>query len=145
MRQLFAILFAPILLFWSAKPPEVLPPDYLITEITLACPDRSPALLEFTEPQDLEQVLEYLRSVPLLGNAGRDSMDFSMPLYTIRLSHITGRVTEYRQLGSEYLCKNNSSWHRIAPEDGCVLEELFGAFSPGPAGKNDCVTPKNIV
>ena len=48
-------------------------------------------------------------------------MNEALPLYTLRLTHVNGRVTEYRQLGAEYLAKNNSLWYHIDPEQGGFL------------------------
>ena len=80
------------------------------------------------------RILRYLRFVPLHGQADTDSMAGSLPLYTVRLTHATGRVTEYRQLGNEYLSKNDSPWYHIDPEDGCLPDNLFSQFFPGPGG-----------
>ena len=82
----------------------------------------------------MAEILQYLRTVPLLGQADKDSMDSLLPLYTVRLTHATGRVTEYRQFGAEYLSKNDSPWYHIDPEDGRLPENLFSQFFPGPGG-----------
>ena len=125
MRQFLASILTPFILFCTAVPPEATPPDYLVTEITVTCPDRSPAPLQFTDQQDMAEILQYLRTVPLLGQADKDSMDSLLPLYTVRLTHATGRVTEYRQFGAEYLSKNDSPWYHIDPEDGRFLIAFF--------------------
>lgn len=134
MRHFLVSIIAPFILFCAAAPPEAVPPDYLITEITVTCPDRYPAPLKFTDQQTMGRILRYLRFVPLHGQADTDSMAGSLPLYTVRLTHATGRVTEYRQLGTEYLSKNDSPWYHIDPEDGRLPENLFSQFFPGPGG-----------
>ena len=125
MRQFLASILTTFILFCTAGPPDTIPPDYLVTEITVICPDHSPAPLQFTDQQTMGQILQYLRTVPLYGQADMDSMDDSLPLYTIRLTHATGRVTEYNQFGSEYLSKKDSPWYHIAPEDGRFLIAFF--------------------
>ena len=130
MRQFFAWIIAPFFLFCTAMPPAPIPPDYLVTEITVSCPDRSPAPLTLVDLQTIGQYLQYLRSVPLQGQADKDSINSSLSLYTVRLTHATGRVTEYRQFGAEYLSKNDSPWYHIDPEDGRLLENLFRQVFP---------------
>lgn len=132
MRHFLASLIAPLILFCTAAPPETVHPDYLVTEITVTCPDRHPAPLQFTDQQTMGRILQYLRFVPLQGQADTDSMSADLPLYTLRLTHATGRITEYRQLGSEYLSKKDSPWYHIDPEDGRLPEDLFRQFSPVP-------------
>jgi hypothetical protein len=125
MRHFLASILTPIVLFCAAVPSKTVPPDYLITKITVSCPDHSPAPLEFADQQTMGQILAYLRTVPLLGQADTGSMDFTLPLYTVRLTHSTGRITEYHQLGTDYLSKNDSPWYHIAPEDGRFLIAFF--------------------
>ena len=125
MRQLLAFLFAPFFLFCKAAPPETVLPDYLVSEIAIICPDYSPIPVTVTDQQTMGQILDYLRTVPLRGQADWDIMDRSLPLYTIRLTHITGRITEYRQLGTEYISKGDSPWYHISPEDGRFLIAFF--------------------
>ena len=125
MRQFLAFLLTPFFIFCKAAPPETVLPDYLVSEIAIICPDRSPVPVTVTDQQAMGQILYYLRTVPLRGQADRDSMDRSLPLYTIRLTHITGRVTEYRQLGTEYISKGDSPWYHINPEDGRFLIAFF--------------------
>lgn len=124
MRPFFASILTPFILFCSAVPPAAVPPDYLISQIAITCPDSSPTPMQITDQQAMGQILQYLRTVPLQGQADTDSMGHSLPLYTIRLTHTTGRITEYRQLGAEYLAKNDSPWYHIDPELGSALEEL---------------------
>ena len=125
MRQILAFIFAPLLIFCAAVPPETVPPDYLITQITVTCPDRSPTPLMLTDQQQMGAILEYLRTLSLHSQADTDSIDTSLPLYTLRLTHATGRITEYRQLGEEYLSKNDSPWYHIDPAQGCFLVAFF--------------------
>lgn len=124
MRHFLTFLLAPVLLFCTAVPPENIPPDYLISEITVICSD-SDSPLQLTGQQDMRRILHYLRSIPLEGQADTDSIDTSLPLYTVRLTHITGRTTEYRQLGAAYLSKNDSPWYHIDPEMGSFLIAFF--------------------
>ncbi len=127
MRHFFALILAPFLLFCTAVPPEAVRPDYLVTEITVTCPDRSLPLQQITDEETIVQILQYLRFVPLEGQADNDSLHASLPLYTIQLTHATGRITEYRQLGADFLSKNGSVWYHIDPEQGRTLEELLGS------------------
>ena len=145
MRQLLAILLTPFFLFCKSVPLETVPPDYLVTEITVTCPDLSPSPLVITDQQTMGEILRYLRTVPLLGKADKDSMTGSLPLYTISLTHATGRITEYRQLGAEYLSKNDSPWYEIPPEEGSIPEDLFLQVFPVPGREQHCVTSKNVV
>ena len=124
MRHFLTFLLAPILLFCTAVPPESAAPDYLITGISLTCPGCA-APLQLTDQQAMGQILQYLRQVPLHGKADNDSIDPELPLYTFRLTHATGRITEYRQRGAEYLSKNGSPWYHIDPEDGGFLIAFF--------------------
>ena len=125
MNRLLSLILAPFILLCTAMPPESIPPDYLITEITITTPFYSDAPLRFSDQETMGQLLTYLRTVSLNGKADTDSMDASLPLYTIRLTHITGRVTEYHQRGMEYISKGNSPWYHIDPEDGRFLIAFF--------------------
>ena len=125
MRQILALILTPFVLFCTAVPPEAVPPDYLITTITISCGQESPAPLTISDQQTMGKILQYLRTVPLRGKADNSDMDQALPLYTVRLTHATGRVTEYRQLGTEYLSKGDSPWYHIDPEDGSFLIAFF--------------------
>ena len=122
MRHFWASL---LILFCTAVPPEAVPPDYLVTEITISCPDHSDVPLQFSDQQTMRQILQYLRTVSLQGKADMDSIDFNLPLYTVSLTHATGRITEYSQLGEEYLSKNDSPWYHIDPAEGRFLIAFF--------------------
>ena len=125
MRQFLALFLTPFVLFCAAVPPEAVPPDYLVTEITISCPQESPAPLTVSDQQAMGKILRYLRTVPLRGQADTDSMDSSLPLYIVRLLHTTGRVTEYRQRGAEYIAKGDGYWHHMDPEEGGFLIAFF--------------------
>ena len=125
MRHFLTLILTPVLLFCTAVPPDAALPDYLISEIPVTCPQRFPAPLQINDQQAMGEILQYLRAVPLHGKADTVSIFEEMPQYTIRLTHAAGHVTHYRQLGAEYLSKNDSPWYHIDPEDGRILEELF--------------------
>ena len=124
MRQILALLLTPFFLFCTSVPPEAVPPDYLVTQITVTGP-HAPAPLSVSDQQSMGQILQYLRTVPLGEKTDNPSMNEALPLYTLRLTHVNGRVTEYRQLGAEYLAKNNSPWYHIDPEQGGFLISFF--------------------
>ena len=121
MRQILAMLLTPFFLFCKGVPPEAVPPDYLVTRITVTGADRQ----QYTDQESMGQILHYLRSVPLQGKADTDIIGTDLPLYTIRLTHATGHLTEYRQLGAEFLAKNDSPWYHIDPEQGGFLVAFF--------------------
>lgn len=125
MRHFLTLILTPVLLFCTAVPPDAAIPDYLISEITVICPQRFPAPLQINDQQAMGEILQYLRAVPLHDKADTVSISEEMPQYTIRLTHAAGHVTQYRQLGAEYLSKDDSPWYHIDPEDGRILEELF--------------------
>ena len=125
MNRLLSLILAPFILLCTAMPPESIPPDYLITEITVTTQDHFDAPLRFSDQATMGQLLTYLRTVSLNGKADTDSMDSTLPLYTIRLTHATGRITQYRQLGTEYLSKNGSPWYHIDPAEGRFLIAFF--------------------
>ena len=125
MHRLLSLILAPFILLCTAMPPESIPPDYLITEITVTDPDHPNAFLQFSDQATMGQLLTYLRTVSLKGKADKDSMDLALPIYTIRLVHATGRITQYRQLGTEYLSKNDSPWYQIDPTEGRFLIAFF--------------------
>ena len=124
MRQFLASILMPFFLFCTAVPPENILPDYLISQITVTCSLQTDPI-QITDQKTMGTVLEYLRAVPLHGQADRNSMDSSLSLYTVQLTHITGRITEYQQLGSEFLAKDNSPWYHIDPEIGSFLVAFF--------------------
>ena len=124
MRQLFASILMPFFLFCTSVLPEKAPPDYLITGITVTCSEHADPQ-QFADQQTMGQILQYLRTTPLYEKADEASISDNLPLYTIYLAHITGRVTEYRQLGGEYLAKNDSPWYHIDPELGSFLVAFF--------------------
>lgn len=125
MNRLLSLILAPFILLCTAMPPESIPPDYLITEITITTPFYSDAPLRFSDQATMGQLLTYLRTVSLKSKADTDSMDSTLPLYTIRLTHATGHITQYRQLGAEYLSKNGSPWYHIDPAEGRFLIAFF--------------------
>ena len=131
MRHVFTLILAPFLIFCTAVPPESVPPDYLVTAITVTTPDSSLSPQQIANEETMVQILHYLRFVPLAGQADEDSLLTSLPLYTIQLTHANGRITEYRQLGTEYLSKNDGAWYHIEPDRGRTLEELLGNSETG--------------
>ena len=124
MRQFFASILMPFFLFCASIPQENTPPDYLITDITITCSEHADPQ-QFADQQAMGQILQYLRTTPLYGKADEASIKSNLPLYTIHLFHTTGRITEYRQLGNEYLAKNDSPWYHIDPELGSFLIAFF--------------------
>ena len=124
MRQFIASILMPFFLFCTAVPPENILPDYLIANITITCSQQADPL-RITDQQNMGQILQYLRTTPLYEKADHISIRNDPPLYTIHLTHATGRITEYRQLGAEYLSKNNSPWYHIDPEMGSFLIAFF--------------------
>ena len=124
MRHFFASILMPFILFCTSAPPATTPPDYLITRITVTCGTRSRS---YTDQQTMGQILQYLRSVPFQGKADEDSISPDLPLYTIRLTHISGRVTEYYQLGQAYLAKGSGDWYSVDPEYGVSPGALFAS------------------
>ena len=124
MRQFFASILMPFFLFCASIPQENTPPDYLITDITITCSEHADPQ-QFADQQAMRQILQYLRTTPLYGKADEANIESNLPLYTIHLFHTTGRITEYRQLGNEYLAKNDSPWYHIDPELGSFLIAFF--------------------
>ena len=124
MRQFFASILMPFFLFCASIPQENTPPDYLIANITITCSEHADPQ-QFVDQQAMGQILQYLRTTPLYGKADEASINSNLPLYTIHLFHTTGRITEYRQLGNEYLAKNDSPWYHIDPELGSFLIAFF--------------------
>ena len=132
MKQLLSFLLIPVLIFSASAQPEVIPPDYLITEITISCDQDSPARRQFTDQESMGIILQYLRGASLYGEADSNSVDKNAPLYTIALTHSTGRVTVYRQIAVDYLAKDSSPWYQIDPEQGGLLQSLYHDL-PGTA------------
>ena len=124
MRQFLASILMPFLLFCTSVPPASAPPDYLITEVTLTCGTSSRT---YADQQTMGRILQFLRSVPHHGMADQDSIPPGLPLYTLRLTHLSGRVTEYRQLGRAYLAKEDEGWYCIDPEQDVSLEDFIAS------------------
>ena len=125
MNRILTMLLIPFFMLGTTAAPESVPPDYLITEITVTCPEDFPASRQFSDTQSIKIILQYLRGTGLSEEADTGSMDESAPLYTLTLTHITGRQTVYRQKGAEYLSKGGSPWYRIDPARGKLLLTLY--------------------
>lgn len=122
----------PAFFFHTSAQSEIVQPDYLITKITISCEQDFPTQRQFTDQESMRKILQYLRGTALYGEADGDSMSKNAPLYTISLSHSTGRVTMYRQIAGDYLAKDSSPWYQLDPEEGQLLYALYHNL-PGPA------------
>lgn len=125
MNRIVMMMLLPFIMLSAYAPPEAVPPDYLITEITVACAEDATPSRQFTDTQSIKIILQYLRGIELYEKADTDSMDKNAPVYTLTLTHATGRQTVYRQKGTEYLSKGDSTWYHIDPARGAMLLTLF--------------------
>ena len=125
LKSILTMLLIPFFLLNASAPPQVVPPDYLITEITITCPGEVPSKRRFTDQQSIRNILQFLRDTDLYSKADTASMEENAPLYTVTLIHVTGRQTVYRQMGTEYLSKGGSPWYHIDPERGKLLRSLY--------------------
>ena len=57
MNRILTMLLIPFFMLGTTAPPESVPPDYLITEITVTCPEDSPASRQFSDTQSIKIIL----------------------------------------------------------------------------------------
>lgn len=126
MKKMIALLMlSAVLLSGSANEPDFPGPDYLITKVEITCDGDFPRQRVFEDPESMDAILIYLRNVPILPAEHLPAVENGTPVYHIRLTHSTGRVTLYHQIGDCYLSKNGSSWHPLDPEQGGELIRLY--------------------
>ena len=125
MKNFILILFlSTFLLGGRTDVPDFPAPERLVTEIEITCSEGTPARQHFSDQDSMAPILQYLRSVAFVPEeAGEES--WTEPCYTITLTHSTGRVTVYRQIGSRYLSKNGGRWHTLDPAQGQMLFDLY--------------------
>lgn len=125
MNRFLTVLLIPFLMMNASAQPQPVLPDYLVTEITITCPRETPSRQHFSDAESIRLILQYLRETELYEQADIHSMDENAPLYTVTLTHVTGRQTVYRQKGTEYLSKDDSPWYTIDPAIGKTLLTLY--------------------
>ena len=69
----------------------------------------------YAQPQDMEQVLTYLRLLDPYPQADIDPETFRSDTYEIVLYRSDGSTATYRQISQDFLQEENGPWYRIVP------------------------------
>lgn len=126
MKSIIAMLIlSTFLLGGSTSEPIFSAPEYLVTEIEITCSHGFPAHRHYTDQESMNRILSYLRGVELVDTEPVTPPQANESQYWITLTHSTGRVTVYRQIADRGLCKNNSRWHGLDPEQGKLLSSIY--------------------
>ena len=125
MIKLITYLLIPFLTLNTSLEPAYQPPDYLISKISIVCTDTVQRRYDLTDQANMQQILQYLRTVDFFDAAADPPSLSSLPVCDITLFHCTGRITTYQQISCHYLSKNGSKLHRLDPEQGQQLFALL--------------------
>ena len=82
-----------------------------------------------TDPQIMEDVMQYLRQLDPYTTADIDPETFRADVTELTVSYSDGAKTHYTQLYTEYLQTDGGTWKKIDPEDGARLWPILACIS----------------
>ncbi len=103
----------------------------LVTKISIT--DQSGFTRHYTQPQALETILYYLRSLKNLGVPNTDPERIMGEHYQIRLEYSDGQTSIYRQRANRFLSKDSHPWQNVSPQRAALLGPLLQGLDQGLA------------
>lgn len=124
MRYIYClIIFLFSFLGGSAiEQPDAHVPNRVVTQIHIDTVREGQTLRRtYTEPEEMETVLNYLRQLDPYHKADIDPDTFRSGIWCIEVCYSDGSSTVYRQLHRDYLQKDNGNWRQIQGEDDLLF------------------------
>lgn len=110
-------LFGVILLLLCGCGKAQLQPPAVVTRVDIDCRHAGIRIFRsYTETEQIEAVLDYLRLQRTLGRAETDPERIRGDSYVIEIHSSNGQRHIYRLRADRYLSKDNHPWQRIDPE-----------------------------
>lgn len=123
-RKLTLVFFFCLLLTGCAAKPK---PLHLVTKISVT--DRAGITKDYTEPQKMETILYYLRSLEPQGRPDTDPERIMGEAYRICVEYADGGQSIYRQRANRFLSRDAHPWQKIDPQKAAVLRPLLDSMT----------------
>jgi hypothetical protein len=98
-------------------------PLHLVTKISVT--DNKGITRDFTDPQKMETILYYLRSLDPMGRPKTDPERIMGESYRIHIEYADGGQSIYRQRANRFLSKDAHPWQTIDPKKAAILRPLL--------------------
>ena len=95
----------------------------LVTKISVT--DQTGLTRHYTQPQHMETILYYLRSLDALGKPNTDPERISGEHYHIRLEYADGQTSIYRQRANRFLSRDSHPWQKIPSQRASLLGPIL--------------------
>ena len=109
----------------SSKPT----PLNLVTRVWVT--DASGSTKYYTQPQKMEVILYYLRSLEPLGKAKTDPERIIGAHYKICVEFSDGQRSVYRQRANRFLSRDSRPWEKVDLQKASVLQSLLDSMPQG--------------
>ena len=101
-------------------------PPAVVTRVEIDCTHAGIRILRsYTETEQIEAILNYLRLQRTLGRAKTDPERIRGDSYVIEIQNSSGQKHIYRLRADRYLSKDNHPWQRLDPEYSDGLSALL--------------------
>lgn len=121
----FSILFLCVIFLWGCQPKKPQSPR-LVTMIRVSGVHQDiPLDVIYTQPQKMETLLYYLRSLEELGQAETDPERIMGDRFQITVSYSDGTRQIYRQRADRFLSRNDRPWKNVDPQKASLLYPLL--------------------
>lgn len=106
-------------------------PLQLVTKVSVT--DQTGLTRHYTQPQQMETILYYLRTLDAQGKPNTDPERISGEHYLIRLEYSDGQTSIYRQRANRFLSRDSRPWQIICPKRAALLKPLLQSMDQAPA------------
>ena len=124
-----SLIFCCCLLLSGCKASEK--PLQLVTKVSVT--DQTGLTRHYTQPQQMETLLYYLRSLGAQGRPNTDPERILGEHYLIRLEYSDGQTSIYRQRANRFLSRDSRPWQIISPKRAALLKPLLQSMDQAPA------------
>lgn len=122
------LLFCFVLSGCQASAPQT---PRLVTRIHISGVHQdAPVEVNYTQPQKMETVLYYLRSLEDLGKADTDPERIIGDRFKITVFYSDGSCQIYRQQADRFLSRNDRPWQLVDPRKAALLYPLLTSIPP---------------
>lgn len=123
----FSLLLCCCLLFGGCKAGQK--PLRLVTKISIT--DQTGFTHQYTQPQAIETILYYLRSLDTLGLPDTDPERIIGDHYRILLEYSDGQRSVYHQRANRFLSRDSHPWQKVSPQQAALLGPLLKGLDQG--------------
>lgn len=102
---------------------------HLVSKVSVT--DQAGLTRHYTQPQQMETILYYLRSLDAQGKPTTDPERISGEHYQIRLEYADGQVSIYRQRANRFLSRDSHPWQKIPPQQASLLRPILQGLDQG--------------